>query len=89
MSDQMQGWVRNPDGSITTNPMLGWAMAAFPKNVVVRLDVKKSGEGYDSEPFQFHIPAEKVRDFAEALLQTADQAEAGAPSTGTDPYPTF
>ena len=29
MSEQMDGWVRNPDGSITTNPMLGWSMAAF------------------------------------------------------------
>ena len=89
MSDQMEGWARNPDGSITTNPMMGWAMAAFPNNVVVRLDVKKSGETHDTEPFQFHIPAEKVRDFAEALIQTADQASAGAPIPGLDPYPGF
>jgi len=86
MSEQMDGWVRNPDGSITTNPMLGWSMAAFPGAVVVRLDVKKPGESVETEPFQFHVPAEKVRDFAEALIQSADQASAGAPPAPIDPY---
>jgi hypothetical protein len=89
MSDQFQGWIRNDDGSITTNPMLGWAMAAFPGSVLVRLDVKQSGEGFDTEPFQFHIPAEKVRDFAEALIQTADQAATGSAPPAFDPYPGF
>ena len=89
MSDQMQGWVRNPDGSITTSPMLGWAMAAVPGNILVRLDVKKGGDTRDTEPFQFHVPADKVRDFAEALIQTADQALGGASPSGIDPYPGF
>ena len=88
MSEQMDGWVRNPDGSITTNPMLGWSMAAFPGAVVVRLDVKKAGDSIETEPFQFHLPAEKVRDFAEALIQSADQA-AGVPPPPVDPYSGF
>ncbi len=85
----MDGWVRNPDGSITTNPMLGWSMAAFPGAVVVRLDVKKGGESTDTEPFQFHLPAEKVRDFAEALLQSANQAAGGLGAAPIDPYSGF
>ena len=86
MSEQMDGWVRNPDGSITTNPMLGWSMAAFPGAVVVRLDVKKPGESVETEPFQFHVPAEKVREFAEALIQSAGQAAAAAAPAPLDPY---
>ena len=89
MSEQMDGWVRNPDGSITTNPMLGWSMAAFPGAVVVRLDVKKPGDSVETEPFQFHLPAEKVRDFAEALIQSADQAAGGAAPPAVDPYSGF
>ena len=86
MSEQMEGWVRNPDGSITTNPMLGWSMAAFPGAVVVRLDVKKTGDTFETEPFQFHVPAEKVREFAEALIASAEQAGAAAPPPSLDPY---
>lgn len=89
MSDQMEGWVRNPDGSITTNPMLGWSMAAFPGAVVVRLDVKKTGDTFETQPFQFHVPAEKVREFAEALLQSAEQASAAAAPVAPDPYSGF
>ena len=85
MSDRMEGWVRNPDGSITTNPMMGWSMAAFPGAVVVRLDVKKSGETLETEPFQFHLPADKVREFADALIQSAEQASGGT-SPPLDPY---
>ena len=89
MSDQFEGWIRNPDGSITTNPMLGWSMAAFPQSVIVRLDIRKNAETMDTEPFQFHIPAQQVRDFAEALIQTADQAISAGPPPGADPYPSL
>lgn len=65
-------WDRLPNGNIETSPVVGWAVAAFPLNVMLRLEMLMEDGRIGS--VQVHIPAPRVAELTEALLRTAKRA---------------
>jgi hypothetical protein len=68
----MGDWDRLSTGEIETAPVVGWAVAAMPLNVMLRLEILMETGQIGSA--QVHIPANQVPELAEALLGKAERA---------------
>jgi len=65
-------WNRRPNGEIETAPVVGWSVAAFPLNVMLRLEIL--AENGQTEWAQVHIPAHRAPDLAKAIQRSARRA---------------
>lgn len=72
IEQDMDEWDRLPDGDIETAPVVGWAVAAFPLNVALRLEILT--EPGQIGTAQVHIPAHRIPELVEALVRKAESA---------------